>query len=187
MNVEPFLSPAVRLAEPTDAAPLSLLAKATYAETFGHSMTLAELEWQLVHTRSECYFRDRMADDTILVAMLAEGIAGYAQITNVTLPIESAGVRDQQLNALYVQRGFQGRGIGKRLMAAALELPRLRSADYLYLDVWNENKRALQFYARHGFHVTGECDVVVDSKVVGKDLIMQRRLADPEPRTERSR
>ena len=92
--------------------------------------------------------------------------------------MESAGVRYQQLNALYVQRGFQGRGIGKRLMAAALQLPRLRSADYLYLDVWNENRRALQFYARHGFQVVGECDVVVDSQVIGKDLIMRRRLAD---------
>jgi ribosomal protein S18 acetylase RimI-like enzyme len=183
MRREPLLSPAIRLAGPSDIAPLSALAKATYAATFGHSMRPAEFEWQLAHTRSEAYFRDRLAADTILVAVLADGIAGYVQIADVSLPIQAAGVHDQQLNALYVESRFQGRGIGRRLMAAVLQLPRLGPADYLYLDVWNENKRALQFYARQGFQVVGECDVVVDSHVVGKDLIMRRRLADQEPRT----
>ena len=104
-------------------------------------------------------------------------IVGYVQVTDVTLPIRPSAGRGQQLNALYVGREFQGRGIGRRLMDAALALPRVRSAANFFLDVWNENARALKFYTRQGFEVIGECEVVVDSQVIGKDLIMQRRLA----------
>src|SRR5205823_5153095 len=119
--------------------------------------------------------RKRLADDTILVAVVEDRIIGYAQITDVTLAIPSAREGDQQLNALYVQREFQGRGIGGRLMDASLYLTRVRTAANLYLDVWNENTRALGFYTRYGFEVIGACDVVVDSQVIGKDLIMHLR------------
>ena len=67
-------------------------------------------------------------------------------------------------------------------MDAALELPRMRSARNLYLDVWNENSRALRFYTRYGFHEAGACDVVVDSRVIGKDLIMRLCLPAVLPR-----
>jgi ribosomal protein S18 acetylase RimI-like enzyme len=187
MNREVLASLAIRAAGPDDVPSLCELAKATYFETFGHSITPTQLEWQLAHSRSEPYFRGRLVDDAILVAVLDDRIVGYVQITDVSLPIGSAGARDQQLNALYVRSALQGWGIGRLLMAAALQLPRLRSAGNLHLDVWNENTRALQFYARHGFQVIGECDVVMDSQVIGKDLIMQRRLTDHQPQGLRHR
>jgi hypothetical protein len=59
-------------------------------------------------------------------------------------------------------------------MDAALALAHARSAPNVYLDVWPENATALRFYARQGFQAVGECDVVIDGKVVGKDLILRR-------------
>jgi ribosomal protein S18 acetylase RimI-like enzyme len=72
-------------------------------------------------------------------------------------------------------------------MERTLKLPRVKSAPHLYLDVWNENTRALQFYAGFGFQVVGETDVVVNSRVVGKDLIMRAALpsADEPARATR--
>ena len=74
------------------------------------------------------------------------------------LPVASAHPADQQLNAIYVASEYQGRGIGTRLMERTLKLPRVKSAPHLYLDVWNENTRALQFYAGFGFQVIGQTD-----------------------------
>jgi ribosomal protein S18 acetylase RimI-like enzyme len=170
-------SATIRPAEPDDVQALSVFAKTTYAEAFGHSMTAAELAWQLCHTRSESYFREQLGNDAILLAVAGSRIVGYVQIGDVTPPIRPASDSDQQLNALYVGRAQQGQGIGRRLMDAALALPRIRSAANLYLDVWRENRRALRFYAAYGFEVVGDCNVVVDSKIIGSDLIMRRPIA----------
>jgi ribosomal protein S18 acetylase RimI-like enzyme len=175
MNLPRPKSVTVRPAAAPDIPLLSALARATYAETFGPSMTAAELDWQLRHTRSEAYFRRRIGKDTILVAVSGRQVVGYVQISDATLPLQSPCPGDQQVHALYVARRHQGKGLGRQLMDAALALPRIQSATNLYLDVWRENARALGFYVRYGFEVIGECDVVVDAKVVGRDLIMRRR------------
>ena len=174
----------IRSAKHWDALILAQMAMESYAVAFGQSMTREELLWQLHNTKSIAYFSERIVTDAILLAILESRMVGYIQITDVTLPVPSVDAADQQLNALYVVGQYQGRGIGTRLMERALKLPRVRSAPKLYLDVWNENRKALEFYDRYGFHVIGETDVVVNSRVIGKDLIMQAALPTA---TERAR
>ncbi len=94
----------VRPIEPDEIPELSVLARTTYTETFGHSMTAAELDWQLLHGCSEAYFRPRVGRDAILVAIAGARIVGYVQICEVTLPIQAVGDHDLQVNALYVAR-----------------------------------------------------------------------------------
>ncbi len=55
------------------------------------------------------------------------------------------------LAALFVEPGFQGRGIGSRLMRVAL-----RMHPELTLSVYRENTRAVGFYRRHGLEVLEE-------------------------------
>ena len=55
------------------------------------------------------------------------------------------------LAALFVEPGFQGRGIGSRLMRVAL-----RMHPGLTLSVYRENTRAVGFYRRHGLEVLEE-------------------------------
>src|SRR5712691_10866636 len=146
----------IREVEPTDIAALSALARKTYTETFGHTFTPSDLALYLENTRSEAYFRRVMDEDTILVAIVGAAIIGYVQICNVTLPVEAATDKDKQLNAMYVRADYQGKGIGKVLMDAALNHPRLQNAENIYLDVWAENVNALSLYRRYGFEVVGE-------------------------------
>jgi ribosomal protein S18 acetylase RimI-like enzyme len=166
----------IRSAKRRDLPILAYLAMESYADAFGHSLTREELLWQLENNKSSVYFSERIETDAILLAILQSRMVGYIQITDVTLPVASAHPADQQLNSIYVAGEYQGRGIGRRLMERALKLPRVKSAPHLYLDVWNENTRALEFYAGFGFQVIGETDVVVNSRIIGKDLIMRTAL-----------
>ena len=55
------------------------------------------------------------------------------------------------LAALFVEPGSQGKGIGSRLMRAAL-----RMHPDLTLSVFKQNERAVAFYRRHGLRVLQE-------------------------------
>jgi ribosomal protein S18 acetylase RimI-like enzyme len=155
-----------------ETAALSGLASRAYAETFGASMSREDLEVQLRATRSENYFRSALMEDVILVAVIDGAIVGYVQLSDVRIPIEGAEASDQELFALYVRSDLQGQGVGKALMDAAFLHERLKRARNVWLDVWDENARAIGLYTRYGFKPAGRRDFVVDGRVVGSDLVM---------------
>ncbi len=162
----------IRAIQSGDIRALAELARITYAETFGHSMSATDLASQLQNTRSVDYFLEAVARDTILGSFEEETLIGYIQICDVTLPVKKASGEGQQINAIYIRSDKQGQGIGKALMDAALQHPRLKDVPNIYIDVWDENVRAVKFYEGYGFKVTGKCDVVIDGHVVGKDLVL---------------
>jgi ribosomal protein S18 acetylase RimI-like enzyme len=164
----------IRSVEATDIHALAALAARTYAETFGASMSAEDLAAQLKATRSEDYFRNALREDTILVAVIDGAITGYVQLSDVRISIEGAGPSDQELFALYVGGEWQGRGIGKALLEAALAHERLRRAPRIFLDVWDANARAIGLYTRFGFKPAGRRDFAVEGRAVGSDLVMMR-------------
>ena len=59
-------------------------------------------------------------------------------------------LRGREVEKLFVEPVLQGQGIGARLLSRAITL----GADHLW--ALEKNTRAIAFYARHGFHPTGE-------------------------------
>lgn len=59
-------------------------------------------------------------------------------------------IQDREIQKLYVDPFFQGRGIGAALMEFAIGL---KQANRVW--VLEKNHSALRFYTRHGFHPTG--------------------------------
>lgn len=59
-------------------------------------------------------------------------------------------VEKDEIRKLYVDTFFQGRGIGAALVEYAI-----REKNVRYLWALEKNVRAIRFYERHGFHVTG--------------------------------
>lgn len=167
----------IRPVEAGEIAELSVMASGVYAKTFGASMTPADLEAQLRTTRSEAYFRDAVLRDTILVAVTGGAIAGYVQLGDVRLTIEGATLADQELFALYVRSDLQGQGVGKALLDAAFAQERFAKARNIYLDVWDENARAVALYTRYGFGAVGRRDFVVGARTIGSDVVMMRPAA----------
>ena len=83
-----------------------------------------------------------------LVASRAWGVRRDGVLLGVAL------VRDGVLTQLYVSPGWQGRGIGSALLAAA----RAEAREPLGLWVFARNARAREFYARAGFEVERATD-----------------------------
>ena len=56
-----------------------------------------------------------------------------------------------EIERIYVLKKFQGRKIGQLLFEKSLEAADSRKADYLWLGVWEENQKAIEFYKKNGF------------------------------------
>ena len=91
--------------------------------------------------------------DGVLVAELADGIAGYVRLGPV-LPLESAR-HVLEVKALAVSPAHRRRGIGRALMDASIREARVAGARKLNLRVLAHNADARALYARCGFEVEG--------------------------------
>ena len=161
----------IRQAELSDAAALSTLAMETYAEAFGHSFSASDLQAHLTDTLTIDHFRTYCDRDGLLVAEWDGAIVGYVHFATVRGETDC----DAELLRLYVRSDSRNRGIGRALMAAALDHPLLSGTDRVILDVWEHNPAAMRFYRRFGFEVVGERAFAVRSGAeTSLDLIMAR-------------
>jgi ribosomal protein S18 acetylase RimI-like enzyme len=166
----------VREAAAEDAASVSRIAIETYEVAFGHSMSAADLYAQIRSELLPPSFAEAMGRDVILLAEMSRQLVGYVQF-GPARSLESFGA-DRELRRLYVRASHQDKGIGSRLMRAALEHPALANARAAALDVWVQNSRAQQFYRRFGFERVALREFrVASGAATTPDVVMIRRLA----------
>lgn len=160
----------------TDCDAIAQLAAKTFNESFGHLYRPENLLRHLLQKFSAAFFEEALAEGDTIV-MLKEGarLIGYAKVGRIALPIKSPIPRGaQEIHRVYVDREFQGRGLGKALMVHILSLPRVAHAPAVYLGVWEENLRAQQLYMQYGFEPVGRYLYEVGDQH-DREIIMARR------------
>lgn len=98
---------------------------------------------------------------------------GYSVLTPPDLPGAIEG--DIELRRIYLLSRFQGGGMGRRLMEAAVQEAGDRRFRRLLLGVYGENHRALAFYRRMGFAEIGTREFWVGTKCCS-DFVLARTL-----------
>ncbi len=150
---------AIRRAGVDDAGALSLVARATFLETYAHMIRVGDM---LAHARAlndEGYFA-RWAAQAETALWLAEtqpwaAPVGYTALTTPDLPVQT-GPEDLELRRIYVLSRFHKTGTGARLMAAACTEAAARGKTRVLLGANKHNATALRFYERSGFAIVGE-------------------------------
>ena len=164
----------IRRGEPTDAAALAALAERTFRETFAADNTPADMAEHCAASYSTTIQRNELADPQVdtLVCVAADGqLIAYAQLRQGAPPAVT-GRAPIELWRFYVDAAHHGRGLAQRLMAEVLATARARSAETLWLGVWERNLRAQSFYRKAGF-----VDVGAHEFRVGQDVQTDRLMA----------
>jgi ribosomal protein S18 acetylase RimI-like enzyme len=156
----------IRKALKNDIKELAELASTTYVDAFGSSFRQEELQSRLEQTRSESYFAKVLKRDVILVAEKHTRFVGYVEFGKPDLLVATEE-NDQEISRLYVRKEWQGKGIGKSLIDAALSHKNMRNAPNIWLDVWEGNEGAIRLYKSYGFVETGT--------IIDGDIIMVKR------------
>lgn len=91
----------------------------------------------------------------MLVSENQQGIDGFIRIS-AGCPAPVAGCSDTEIATFYVQPRHHGKGIGKRLLRAAMDQCRAQGITAVWLATNAENTPAIAFYLAQGFTHVGE-------------------------------
>lgn len=143
----------VRPAVPGDSLCLGVLAMQVFLDTYATGGIRPEIAREVLGTYTPATYDALLAraDVSILVAERRGHLLGFAQTTLGTSQALVIAAVPAELDRLYVQEPFTGRGLGQRLLHAAEQDAAARGATLMWLSPWVHNQRARHFYAREGY------------------------------------
>lgn len=168
----------IRRAVAADAVELSELAERTFRDAFSSQNTAENMDLHCAATFSPALQSAEIGNPGILT-LVAESdgkLVAFAQVhldpkTPACVPVAPA----VELNRLYVERSFHGKGLAGELMAEVLQRAEQQGAVAVWLGVWEHNPRAIRFYQRSGFVEVGDHVFVVGTDPQ-RDVLMMRGL-----------
>jgi ribosomal protein S18 acetylase RimI-like enzyme len=175
----------IRAATLADAAAVASLAAATFPLACPPHSTPRDIAEHIRTRLSESVIVAELGDESIRyrLAEVSGALVGYTMLVgDVPPPDGPRGERPMELRRIYVHEEWHGHGVGAALMTDALQ--RADAADLLWLGTNELNNRAIRFYRRHGFEVSGsktfrvgqaiECDYVMSRGVGGTTISTAR-------------
>ena len=138
---------------PNEAAQLQQIGRQTFWETFAAQNTEANMQKYLEEQFSIQQLSAELNNPNsgFYFARLDDQIIGYLKINVGPSQTELQDDKALEIERIYVLKTFHGKKIGQLLYEKAVQLAREQNADYVWLGVWEENKRAISFYQKNGF------------------------------------
>lgn len=148
----------IRPLRPDEAPALAAFAARLFRETYAPTHDAAHLAAHVAEAFAPARLATELAeaDAPTLVVEDARGAwLAFAQLRAAPLPTDATVAPALEVARFYVDAPWHGRGVAAALMDAVLAVARERAVPRVWLQVWEENHRALAFYARRGFRPVG--------------------------------
>jgi ribosomal protein S18 acetylase RimI-like enzyme len=136
-----------------DVEQLQKIGRQTFYETFSAGNTeenmekylndrfsIEKLSSELRNNNTEFYF-----------AALGDNVIGYLKLNFEQSQTELKDDKAIEIERIYVLKDFHGKSVGQLLYDKAIQIATQKCADYVWLGVWEENLRAINFYKKNGF------------------------------------
>jgi diamine N-acetyltransferase len=138
---------------PIDIPQLQEVSRKTFYETFSpgnteenmakyleESFSIEKLTSELNDNNAEFYF-----------ATLDNEVIGYLKLNSGQSQTELKDEKGLEIERIYVLKEFHGKNVGQILYEKAMQVAKQSNADFIWLGVWEENTRAINFYKKNGF------------------------------------
>ncbi len=158
-------------------AALQQIGRQTFSETFAESNTAENMAKYL----EEAYSHEKLSAELnnpnsfFYFAMLGEKVIGYLKINMGGSQTELKNNDALEIERIYVLKDYHGKKVGQLLFDKAIAIAKQQHLAYVWLGVWEENKRALQFYTKNGF-VEFDQHVFVLGDEAQTDIMMKLEL-----------
>lgn len=148
---------AIRNATDQDALCIAVLGMQVFLDTYATEGIRGSIAQEVLDSFSPDNMSKIIAkpDTFIIVAEVDDHLVGFAQVAMNTGHDLISHPNPSELQRLYVQEKFTGRGVGYRLLEEAEKYAYLGGASLLWATVWIGNCRALTFYPRQGYKHLG--------------------------------
>jgi len=143
----------IRRISVTDIEQLQEIGRQTFYETFSDKNSKENIRMyleqgfnyekvaaELNNPNSEFYF-----------ATLDNKVIGYLKLNYGQSQTELQDDKALEIERIYVLQEFHGKKVGQLLYEKAMKVAKEKNIEYVWLGVWEENSRAINFYKKNGF------------------------------------
>src|SRR5688572_13755352 len=143
----------IRKINANDIHQLVNISRQTFLETFSsmnssenmnkyleENLTLKKLTAELNNSDTEFYF-----------AETDKQAIGYLKINTSDAQTELKNENSLEIERIYVLKEYLGKKAGQLLFDKALAIAKKKKVELVWLGVWEENSRAINFYKKNGF------------------------------------
>ncbi|WP_231464348.1 MULTISPECIES: GNAT family N-acetyltransferase [unclassified Pedobacter] len=136
-----------------DIDQLREIGRQTFYETFSDSNSEENMTNYLESSFSVEKINAELHDENaeFFFAKIGSKIIGYLKLNFGQSQTELKDNKALEIERIYVLKAFHGKKVGQILYDKAIEIAKNKRADYVWLGVWEENKRAISFYKKNGF------------------------------------
>ena len=167
----------IKYATEDDAVLIADISRQTFHETFSSLNSKVDMDifMNVQFTKGRLMLEVGKRENIFLLAYDDSDIAGYVKLRDTRHPKELGSSNALEIARLYAMPGMIGKGVGKLLMEKSLEIAVEKRKDTVWLGVWKQNKKAIDFYTKWGFSIFGECDFVLGNDLQ-KDWLMKKKI-----------
>lgn len=136
-----------------DIESLQKIGKQTFFETFSDSNTHEDMMKYL----EESFNMDKLTDEientfsAFFFAMIDNDVVGYLKLNTGDSQTEMRDRKSLEIERIYVLNNYQGKSVGQLLYEKAIQVAKELDVEYVWLGVWENNPKAIQFYKKNGF------------------------------------
>lgn len=148
------------------------IAYRTWPVVYGEILSRAQLDYMLTTFYSDEALRKNLwhKKHHFIMAVEGDNALGFA-----SYEYHYSGKNTTHLHKIYVLPEVQGKGVGKLLMEAVLDVAKRNHSDILSLNV-NRFNKVITFYQKIGFEIVAEVNIELDHGYLMEDYVMELKI-----------
>jgi ribosomal protein S18 acetylase RimI-like enzyme len=137
----------------SDAVLLQIIGRQTFYETFKDENSEEDMNQYLNENFSSQKIIEELKNinSEFYFAKFNDQVVGYLKINFANAQTELSEKNGLEIERIYVLNQFHGKNVGQILFDKALEIASKHQHDFVWLGVWENNPRAINFYKKNGF------------------------------------
>ena len=139
---------------------LSEIAEVTFIESHGRSANAEDIKMYVSEKYNENIFKEELGDPKNIyhIIYFNDNPAGYSKII-FDAPYAGSKIKNiTRLERIYLLKEYYDLQLGSALFHCNLDLSKGNNQAGMWLYVWKENPRAVNFYKKQGFVIIGSHD-----------------------------
>jgi diamine N-acetyltransferase len=142
----------------TDLPALQAISIATFESNYASLNDPVQFQLHLERSFNAAQLLSELKDPTILFFFAEQGaeVLGYCKLRSPAPLASKPDLACLELARIYVSEPYQKWGIGKMFLEKAKSLARAQGRQAIWLGVWTQNAKAIDWYERQGFQAVGK-------------------------------
>lgn len=150
------------------------LAQQTFSESHVHSASKSDINNFILKTYNTEAIRKEFENNQVAYHLIYhnEILAGFSKIELECPNINISDKNITKLDRIYLLKAFHGKQLGLKLLDFNIALSQQHQQNGIWLVVWTENNKAVDFYKRMGFKIAGAYDFQISETHSNPNHIM---------------